>query len=78
MFSKVEKRRPPFARPRRQRWYLQKGTPTVKYGSTFDASTSVFKLTLSQSTPAAPENLPFHIPVSFGIIDSESGEEVRG
>ena len=59
-----------------ERWYLQKGTPTVTYASEFDADKSVFKVTLKQSTPAAPENLPFHIPVSFGVIDSESGEEL--
>ena len=55
------------------RWYTQKGTPTVKYSSSLDADT--FTLNLSQHTATAPENQPFHIPVEFGVIDSETGEQ---
>ncbi|GMI15889.1 hypothetical protein TrLO_g12102 [Triparma laevis f. longispina] len=56
------------------RWYTQKGTPTVKYSSSLDADT--FTLNLSQHTATAPENQPFHIPVEFGVIDSETGEQL--
>ena len=57
-------------------WYLQNGTPTLSQSSTYDPSTSTFTLTLTQSSPSNPVNKPFHIPVSFGIIDSSSGEEL--
>ena len=43
---------------RRQRWYLQKDTPTVMYGLIFDASTSAFKPKLSQSTSMPPKVSP--------------------
>jgi len=33
-------------------------------------------LKVRQSTPSQPNNLPFHIPVSLGIIDSVTGDEV--
>ncbi|GMH88628.1 hypothetical protein TrVE_jg3264 [Triparma verrucosa] len=58
------------------RWYTQKGTPTVKYSSSYDPSTSTFTLDLSQHTASAPDNEPFHIPVAFGVIDSETGAEL--
>ena len=59
-----------------ENWYLQNGTPTLSYSSSYDPSTSTFTLTLTQSSPTNPSNKPFHIPVSFGIIDSSSGEEL--
>jgi aminopeptidase N len=59
-----------------ERWYLQSGTPTVAYSHSYDAAANTFSLTLKQSTPTQPGNLPFHIPVSFGIIDSAGGAEL--
>ena len=55
-------------------WYTQKGTPLVTYDFTYDESTGSFALTLEQSTPTDASNLPFHIPVRFGVVDKSSGE----
>jgi len=54
-------------------WYSTAGTPTVTYDSEFDAESGVFKLTLSQS---GNSEKPFHIPISTGLIDKVTGEEV--
>ncbi|CAB9512723.1 Puromycin-sensitive aminopeptidase [Seminavis robusta] len=54
-------------------WYSTPGTPTVKYSSAYDASTGVFSLTLEQESKS---DKPLHIPVSVGLMDKESGEEV--
>jgi aminopeptidase N len=59
-----------------ERWYTQSGTPTVSYTSSYDPTTSSFSVTFSQSTPTQPSNEPFHIPISFGIIDSGTGTEL--
>ena len=59
-----------------ERWYMQRGTPTVSYSSQYDDQTGELTLRLKQRTPAAPENEPFHIPVSVGVIDSENGNEL--
>jgi len=58
------------------RWYSQSGTPTVTYDHEYDDKTGEFTLTLSQTTPTQPQNEPFHIPVSFGIVDSLTGSEL--
>jgi len=54
-----------------ENWYLQAGTPTVTAASKYDTDTKTYSLTLSQSTPATP-NQPnkelFHIPVEVGIL----------
>jgi aminopeptidase N len=52
-------------------WYSTSGTPTVKYSSSFESG--VFSLTLEQSSNS---DKPLHIPVSVGLVDKESGEEV--
>jgi len=54
-------------------WYSTSGTPTVTYSSDFDAETGVFKLTLSQKSNSEK---PMFIPVSTGLIDKVTGEEV--
>mgnify|MGYP005849206931 CR=1 FL=1 len=53
------------------RWYSTPGTPTVKYSSSYD--NGVFSLTLEQKSLS---DEPLHIPVSVGLIDKESGDEV--
>lgn len=53
------------------RWYSTPGTPTVKYSSEYTDGT--FKLTLSQESKS---DEPLHIPVSVGLLDKETGEEV--
>lgn len=54
-------------------WYSTPGTPVVTYSTDFDASTGVFKLTLTQSSNC---DKPMFIPISFGLIDKTSGGEV--
>jgi aminopeptidase N len=54
-------------------WYSTPGTPVVKYSSSFDEGTGTFTMTLKQSSQS---DKPLHIPVSFGLLDKESGEEV--
>mmetsp|Transcript_18258 Transcript_18258/g.26769 ORF Transcript_18258/g.26769 Transcript_18258/m.26769 type:complete len:1003 (-) Transcript_18258:132-3140(-) len=54
-------------------WYSTSGTPTVTYSSSYDAESGTFSLTLSQKSNSDD---PLHIPVSVGLIDKESGEEV--
>ena len=54
------------------RWYSTPGTPTVTYSSEYkDVS---FTLTLSQKSNS--KDGPLHIPVSIGLLDKETGEEV--
>ena len=52
-------------------WYSTPGTPTVKYSHSFEDGK--FKLTLKQESKGEE---PLHIPVSVGLLDKESGEEV--
>jgi aminopeptidase N len=54
-------------------WYSTAGTPTVSYSSKFDEEAGTFYLTLTQSSNS---ELPLHIPVSVGLLDKASGEEV--
>ena len=57
-----------------ERWYSQSGTPRVKAETAYDVETQVYTLTLTQSCPATPgqaEKLPFHIPVTMGLLDAE-------
>jgi aminopeptidase N len=55
------------------RWYQTNGTPTVKYSSQYGDDSKIFYLTLSQESNS--EN-PLHIPISVGLLDKASGEEV--
>jgi aminopeptidase N len=54
-----------------ERWYSQAGTPVVKAETRYDAQAKTYGITLSQSCPATPgqsKKLPFHIPVSVGLL----------
>ena len=53
--------------------YSTPGTPTITYSSEYDADAGVFKLTFSQSSKS---DSPLHIPISTGLIDAVTGEEV--
>ena len=55
------------------RWYSTSGTPTVTWSSNFDPDAGMFTLTLTQSS-RSPE--PLLIPVSVGLLDKDSGDEV--
>ena len=54
-------------------WYSTPGTPTVTHHSSYDDTTGTFSLTLSQSSKS---DKPLHIPISIGLIDKTTGEEV--
>ena len=54
-------------------WYSTPGTPLVKYATEFDEAAGVFKLSLTQSSNS---DKPMFIPISFGLIDKTTGEEV--
>lgn len=53
------------------RWYSTNGTPTVRYSGEYKSGT--FYLTLSQESNSKE---PLHIPISVGLLDKETGEEV--
>ena len=57
-----------------ERWYSQAGTPIVTASTCYDAASQTFELTLAQScpaTPAQPKKLPFHIPVTVGLLAAD-------
>ncbi|MNM01365.1 Aminopeptidase N [compost metagenome] len=57
-----------------ERWYSQAGTPVVTAATRYDAASQTFELTLSQScpaTPGQPKKLPFHIPVTVGLLGAD-------
>src|SRR5471032_1084765 len=57
-----------------ERWYSQAGTPVLKASTQYDAASKTFSLTLTQSCPATPgqaEKLPFHIPVTVGLLGQD-------
>ncbi|QQG35430.1 MAG: aminopeptidase N [Micavibrio aeruginosavorus] len=52
-------------------WYSQAGTPEISAKGSYDASSRVYTLELSQYTPPTPgqtEKKPFHIPVKVGLV----------
>ncbi|WVZ91626.1 hypothetical protein U9M48_037772 [Paspalum notatum var. saurae] len=54
-------------------WYSQAGTPTVRVVSSYDPSSQIFSLKLSQEvppTPGQPVKEPMFIPVAVGLVDS--------
>lgn len=58
-----------------KRWYSQAGTPRLLVTDAYDPKTQTYTLTVEQSCPSTPadtsEKLPFHIPVTFGLLDRE-------
>eukprot|EP00532_Pseudo-nitzschia_australis_P006142 CAMPEP_0168178254 /NCGR_PEP_ID=MMETSP0139_2-20121125/8993_1 /TAXON_ID=44445 /ORGANISM="Pseudo-nitzschia australis, Strain 10249 10 AB" /LENGTH=965 /DNA_ID=CAMNT_0008097567 /DNA_START=218 /DNA_END=3115 /DNA_ORIENTATION=- len=54
-------------------WYSRPGTPIVTYQHQYDPETKKFTLTLGQSSSEAS---PLHIPISIGLLDKTTGEEV--
>ena len=55
-------------------WYSQAGTPRVKAVGHYDAPSRTYTLSLSQWCPPTAgqtEKLPFHIPVSIGLMDAQ-------
>lgn len=63
-----------------ERWYLQAGTPVVEVERSYNAKDKKFTLVLKQSTPRTPgqpTKLPFHIPVTVGLLGRD-GKEILG
>jgi aminopeptidase N len=61
-----------------KRWYSQSGTPRVKARGEWDATSGIYKLTLSQHCPPTPSQAikqPFVIPISLGLV-SQDGQEL--
>merc|ERR1719215_1020887 len=56
------------------RWYSTNGTPVVTYSGSYDAGTGKYTLTLTQKSNCAEG--PLHIPISIGLLDKETGDEV--
>ncbi|MNU86647.1 Aminopeptidase N [compost metagenome] len=57
-----------------ERWYSQAGTPIVTASTRYDAASRTFELTLAQSCPSTPgqaKKLPFHIPVTVGLLAAD-------
>jgi len=54
-------------------WYSTPGTPVVSFSHLYDDETGTFSLTLSQSSKS---DQALHIPVSVGLLDKSTGEEV--
>ncbi len=60
-----------------QRWYEQAGTPRVTVSARHDPAARTYTLDFTQSCPPTsgqPEKLPFHIPVSLGLLDPQGRE----
>lgn len=60
-----------------ENWYLQAGTPVVEASGSYSASDARYTLTLRQScasTPGQETKLPFHIPVSVGLLAKDGKE----
>ncbi|WP_417910564.1 aminopeptidase N [Candidatus Electronema sp. PJ] len=63
-----------------QLWYNQAGTPLLRFSGEYDQATQEFILTLCQSCPATPgeaEKLPFFMPIRVGLLDKNTGAELR-
>ncbi|MBI3561074.1 MAG: aminopeptidase N [Gammaproteobacteria bacterium] len=61
-----------------RRWYDQAGTPLLQVRGDYDPVLRQYRLQLQQSCPSTPnqaEKLPFHIPVTLGLI-APNGDEL--
>ncbi|MEN8211270.1 MAG: DUF3458 domain-containing protein, partial [Thermodesulfobacteriota bacterium] len=55
-------------------WYSQSGTPRVKMSRSFDHELGQLEITFEQDTPPDKNQdikKPFHIPVSFGLLNTK-------
>jgi len=60
-----------------QRWYEQAGTPRVTVAASHDPAARTYTLDFTQSCPPSagqPDKLPFHIPVSVGLLNQQGVE----
>lgn len=57
-----------------RRWYSQSGTPSQTVKDDYNPETEQYTLTISQRTPATPdqaEKQPLHIPFAIELYDNE-------
>ncbi|MFN3880798.1 MAG: aminopeptidase N [Nitrincola lacisaponensis] len=62
-----------------KRWYSQAGTPRLKVSDHYDAASQRYQLNVQQSCPATPEaqqKLPFHLPLSVGLLRADGSSFV--
>ena len=60
------------------RWYVQAGTPHVEAVSRYDEASRTLTLDLKQTTAPTPgqsEKAPFVVPISFGLVRPDGGEQ---
>jgi aminopeptidase N len=56
-----------------KRWYDQSGTPRLEIRDRYDPASQIYELAVKQScpaTPGQPEKLPFHLPLTVGLLDA--------
>jgi aminopeptidase N len=61
-----------------KRWYDQAGTPRLAIRDRYDPASQIYELTVTQScppTPGQPEKLPFHLPLTIGLLDA-NGQDI--
>ena len=62
-----------------RRWYSQSGTPILTVTDEYDEARQVYRLHVSQHTPATAdqvEKLSLHIPLKVALIDPTSGQNL--
>ena len=62
-----------------RRWYSQSGTSILAVTDEYDAARQVYRLNVSQQTPATAdqvEKLSLHIPLKVALIDPTSGQNL--
>jgi aminopeptidase N len=60
-----------------KRWYDQSGTPRLSVRDHYDPASRTYELSVAQTcppTPGQPEKLPFHLPLTVGLLDAEGGD----
>jgi aminopeptidase N len=61
-----------------KRWFDQSGTPRLDIRDRYDPASRLYELTVTQScppTPGQPEKLPFHLPLTVGLLDA-TGKDI--
>jgi aminopeptidase N len=61
-----------------KRWYDQSGTPRLDIRDRYDPDSQIYELSVAQScppTPGQPEKLPFHLPLTIGLLDAD-GQDI--
>lgn len=61
-------------------WYRQAGTPILAISSVYDAAEKTLTVSVQQSCPATPgqdDKAPYHMPLAIGLLDAETGKDIR-